>query len=304
MSAYPLLFLAVLAAPVETDGVALPEQVRGDMTARLMIHVADAGVQPGAALVRLTLTITGDPLLEVESPQLSDAVNAWEATREDSRRQEDGRVVWTESIQLRQVKPGPASLPDVKVRFRDDPAAAFEEAEWIDLLKMVRDIPPPETLPDSPSAAQWLPWIGLAGVALVLTAVGWIMLRQWHRARQVLSPDQWAVGELNRLQDKSISILNIAQYHTILSDVIRRYLTERYGLPATLQTTAEFLTTIRTSNRLSDEQQALLRELLERCDLAKFAPIGASAEECREATALARAFVEQTGSANLPALAR
>ena len=90
MSAYPLLFLAVLAAPAESDGVALPEQVRGDMTARLMIHVADAGVQPGAALVRLTLTITGGPLLEVESPQLSDPVNAWESTREDSRRQNSG----------------------------------------------------------------------------------------------------------------------------------------------------------------------------------------------------------------------
>src|SRR5665213_1878212 len=100
MAPYAFLFLTVLAAPVETDGVVLPEQTRGEMTARLVIHVADAGIQPGAALVRLTLTITGGPLLEVESPQLSDPVNAWEAVREDTRRQDDGRLIWTESIQL------------------------------------------------------------------------------------------------------------------------------------------------------------------------------------------------------------
>ena len=294
MSLYALLCLAVLAGPAESEGVALPEEARGDMTARLVIHVADAGVQPGAALVRLTLTVTGGPLLEVEAPRLSDPVNGWNAERDDSRRQDDGRVVWTEVIQLRQIKPGPASLPDVKVRFRDDPAAPFQDAEWIDLLKMATDVPPPEALPPLPSRMQWLPWIGLAGLVLVLGIVGEIMLRRWRRARQVLSPEQWAARELIRLQETSISSLNAASYHTALSDVIRRYLTERYGLPATLQTTAEFLATIPTSSRLSAEQQTLLRGLLERCDLAKFAPVGASLEEGRETTALARAFVEQT----------
>jgi hypothetical protein len=289
---------------LQNNGVALSEQTHGGMTARLVIHVADAGVQPGAALVRLTLTVTGGHLLEVEAPRLSDPVNAWEADRDDSRRQDDSRVVWTEVIQLRQIKPGPASLPDVKVRFRDDPVAPFQDAEWIELLKMVRDVPPPEALPPLPSRLQWLPWAGLAGLVLVLTTVGLIMLRRWRCARQVLSPEQWAARELIRLQETSILSLNAASYHTVLSDVIRRYLTERYALPATLQTTAEFLATIRTSSRLSAEQQTLLRDLLERCDLAKFAPVGASPEECRTATDLARAFVGKTTDANLSALAR
>ena len=68
MSPYPFLFLAVLAVFAETDGVVLPAK-RGDMTARLTIHVADKGVQPGVALVQFTLTITGGPLLEVETPR-------------------------------------------------------------------------------------------------------------------------------------------------------------------------------------------------------------------------------------------
>jgi hypothetical protein len=298
MSPYALLCLAVLAASSETDGVALPEQVRGDMTARLVIHGAEAGAQPGAPLVRLTLTITGGPLLDVEPPRLSDPVNAWEVVRDDSRGQDDGRVVWTEVIQLRQVKPGPASLPDVKVRFRDGPAAPFQDAEWVDLLKMMRDVPPPEALPPVPSRLQWLPWTGLAAVGLALTAAGWVILRRWMLARRTLSPDQWALQELTRLQQASITTLNMSDCHRLLSDVVRRYLMDRYALPAMRQTTAEFLATMRTSGRLSAEQQAVLYDFLERCDLAKFAPVGASPEEWREATALARAFVEQTASAN------
>jgi hypothetical protein len=304
MSSCGVFFLAMFAASAETDGVSLPEQVRGDMAAQLVIHGAEAGAQPGAPLVRLTLTVRGGPLLEVEPPRLSDPVNAWEAVREESRRQDDGRLIWTQVIQLRQVKPGPASLPDVKVRFRDDPAAPYQDAEWIDLLKMVRDIPPPETLPPVPSRMQWLPWTGLAAVGLALTAVGWLLFRRWRRARRPLSPDQLAFQELTRLQQASITTLNMPDYHRLLSDVVRRYLTDRFALPAMRRTTAEFLATVRTTGRLSAEQQALLCDFLERCDLAKFAPVGASPEECREATALARAFVEQTAGANGSAVPR
>ena len=294
---HTLLCLAALASPVDADSVSLPEQVRDDMTARLVIHVADAGVQPGAAIVRLTLTITGGPSLEVESPQLADPVNAWEATHEESYRQEGDRLLWTDSIQLRQVKPGAASLPDVKVRFRDDPGAPFQNAEWIDLLRSMRDGPPPDLLPPVPSRVQWLPWAGLSFVASALAAAGWVILRR-RRSLRSLPPHQLALQELSRLEKTSNENVNVPYYHTLLSDVIRRYLVERYGLAATRQTTAEFLETLHSANRLSAEQETTLGDFLERCDLAKFAPVGASPEECQETTALARAFVEQTSRAN------
>jgi hypothetical protein len=301
---HSLLCLAVLRAAPETGGVSFPEQARGDVTARLEIHVADAEVQPGASLVRLTLTITGGLLLEVESPRLADPVNAWEVMREESRRKYDDRLIWTESIQLRQIKPGLASLPDVKVRFRDDPTAPFQDAEWIDLLKSMREGPAPDMLPPVPSQMKWLSWIGSAGGMLALSAAVWAVLRRWRRASQSLPPHKLALQELTQLQKASIPSLNRADYHTLLADVIRRYIAERYALPATRLTTAEFLATMRASGRASVEQQELLRDFLELCDLAKFAPVGSSPEECREATALARAFVERTATVNGAALAR
>ena len=147
MLGFPLLFLTALAPGAV--GVALPEQTRDGVTARLTVHVADAGPQPGAALVLLTLEVTGGPLLQVEPATLQDPMHAWEAQRNEWCRLADGRLTWTQSMQLKQVKPGPTALPDVQVRFRNGPAAAWQEVEWVDLLK-ARDSPPPELSQPAP----------------------------------------------------------------------------------------------------------------------------------------------------------
>ena len=287
-----LPFLAVLAAA--SAGATLPEQTRGGVTARLTLHVAGEGPQPGAALVRLTLQVTGGPLLQVEPATLADPLNAWEADRNEWCTLTDGRVTWTQSIRLTQLKPGPAALPDVKVRFRDGPSAAWEEAEWVDLLKTPREAPPPELSPVAAASTSWLPWAALAAAVLALTAVVWGLSRRRLSAQKALPPGQWALGELRRLESIDLTDRSSSEYHTALSDVVRRYLVERFDLPATRRTTAEFLETVARTGRLSAEQRALLRDFLERCDLAKFAPVGASPEEGREAAALARALVERT----------
>jgi uncharacterized protein DUF4381 len=289
MSRCLILLTAFAAAP---PGAVLPEQTRGDLTARLAVHVEGAGSKPGAEVVGLRLTVTGGPLLEVEPPRLEDPLNAWQAERNEWCRLDGRRLTWTIAIRLRQVKPGPATLPDVKVRFRDGPGAAWQEAEWVDVLKTMRDGPPPEFVPPSPLIPAWLPWLVGAIAAPLLVAAGWLVSRRRPRPRKPLPPGQWALQELGRLDASRPS--DPAAFHTALSDVVRRYLAERFDLPATRQTTAEFLETVRQSGRLSAEHQELLRDFLARCDLAKFAPVGASAEECREAAALARSFVEHT----------
>ncbi len=284
----PLRLLLIFA--VVPLGDALPPQTRGGMTARLTVHPEAAGPQPGAALVRLTLTVTGGPLLQVEPPELADPLDAWQAERAEWCRPDGDRLTWGTTILLRQTKPGPAALPDVKVRFRDDPGAAWEKAEWVDLLKTSRDAPPPEFLPPPSPPLPWLAWAGAAAAAAAVIVVGWGVARRFRRRPQPIPPEQWALRELDRLDEAPPA--DPAAYHTALSDVIRRYLAERHGLPATQRTTAEFLETVRRSGRLPDEQQALLREFLGRCDLAKFAPVGASPEDCRATAGLARALVE------------
>ena len=289
------LVMVVLAAAPAADGFTLPEQTRGGVTARLTVRVADAGV-------RLRLDVTGGPLLEVESAAPGGPAHDWEVARNEWCALKGGRLTWTQALTLKPARPGPAALPAVAVRFRDGPAAAWQTVEWVDVLNTMRDGPPPDFLPAAPPAPPWLPWAAGAAVVLALAAGAW----GWRRRpppREALSPEGRAMRELRRLEESSLTDLSSADYHAALSEVVRRHLAERSGLPAAARTTAELLRAAAEPGRLSEEQRALLRDFLGRCDLAKFAPVAASAEERRGAAALARALVGRTAAPDKEAVA-
>jgi hypothetical protein len=130
-------------------------------------------------------------------------------------------------------------------------------------------------------------------VALALLLV--VLRRRRHPKVTPLAPQARALLELERLEQTTLPPASPAEvFHTHLSEVVRCYLSERFGLKALEQTTAEFLAAARQVPQLG-EQEPLLRELCARCDLAKFARAGLSAEECRLSAGLARTLVEQTG---------
>jgi hypothetical protein len=56
-----------------------------------------------------------------------------------------------------------------------------------------------------------------------------------------------------------------------VSDILRRYVTEQFGLPVTRQTSVEFLNALRNSSPFSEDEKSLLEDFLNRCDLIKFA---------------------------------
>src|SRR5262249_6675334 len=113
------------------------------------------------------------------------------------------------------------------------------------------------------------------------------------------TPDAWAMQELDRLQALAPSDpAQVEHYHTLLSDVVRRYLERRFGIHASEQTSAEFLAALAESGQLPEAQHVDLRAFIERCDLAKYARADYSAEECRTAVQLAREFVKHTAKAS------
>jgi hypothetical protein len=292
--AWFMLFASLsLATEPADDGYTYPPVVRGGVTARLSVRVADPAVGPEPDPVRLTLTVEGGPALEVTA-RLDDPTDAWRAERASSWALAEDRVTWCDSFALRQAKPGPMPLPAVKVRFRNGPAAPWEEAAWVDILKEPRLGPGPE--PGEPYLTGRLrrDWLLPLILGAVLVLLGTVWLR-WRRRLEAppLPPGQWALRELERLERSGLPPASAAEiFFARLSDVVRRYLAERFQLPAPRRTTDELLTA--HAGHLVPTQRELLREVLQRCDLAKFARADASAEQCRETTALAREFVQQT----------
>ncbi len=263
--------------------------------------------------IRLTVTVEGEPALEVQPPETITTSSDWEVRRESGPVKiplGGGRVRWQERFRLSPLKPGELSLALAPLRFRQSPEAErWEEVAWRPIpaqvsteiyradLSELRDIAPPEELPPAPSLATPLTWAGLAIAFVLLLLSGWTILRRRASRNPALPPGEWALSELERIGLPIDSTeKGIEQFYTRLSDVLRRYLELRYHLPAPEQTTTEFLEEMRRSPQLQPEQQAVLRQFLARCDLVKFARAQPSLEECRMTAETARAFVEQTGT--------
>jgi hypothetical protein len=274
-----------------------------DQAARVEIRLSDE--------IHLSMSVEDRSGLEVQPIQLLTTSSDWQVRQEsppETIALAADRVRWLQRFRLSPLKPGELSLVLAPLRFRrTNDEERWEEAAWRPIavhvtteiyradLTELRNVMPPEEVPPAPSWGVPLRWTGLAIVLLLLLLSGWMWLRRRLRRDFALPPEAWALRELARIQlpDESTE-KGVEFFYTRLSDVLRRYLELRYHFPAPEQTTAEFLELMRRSPQLQPEQQAVLRDFLERCDLVKFARAQPSAEDGRTTGEMARAFVKQT----------
>jgi hypothetical protein len=284
----PWLFLLLDAPPLDRSYTYPP--VTSDAPT-LTVSVSPG---TGPPHVYYALTVAGSPSLEVEAPQLSDLAGAWSVRRSAAWRLVGDRAEWTEVLVLDQIKPGVLPLPDVKLLYRDKPSAAWQMAEWNEILHEIRELPAPSP-PVPPLSSEWRAswWVVPAAAIIVLALIAAVLVRR-RRAPAPLSPHQMAVRELDRLEGSvAVDGQDPRIFFAQLSDLLRRYLTQRYGLPALQLTTAELQRRVCASDRLATEATPL-RDILEECDLAKFARVESSVSRWRQTAALAREFLTRS----------
>ena len=63
----------------------------------------------------------------------------------------------------------------------------------------------------------------------------------------------------------------IKEFYSRISDILRHYIENRFGLHAPEQTTEEFLGALSVTRTLTPPQKELLKAFLKHCDLVKFA---------------------------------
>jgi hypothetical protein len=315
-----LLYLpgALRAQPAEEPAPFV--QVKGNARATVEggRFVKGAVELPLAAMLRVTLSAEGESALEVAPVSTATTGEGWNIhlPAADPRRTllGAGRVRWQQTFLLDPVKPGELGLHVPPLRFREAPGADWRTVPWDDIpvrvttdvagadLKDLREIPPPERPPEPPRWPWWPFGAGALILAVMLAPGLWLLLRRKPEAPAPVAPQAWAAAELERLEALDLPARGeINRYHTLLSDVVRRYLELRFQLHAPQQTTAEFLRAMQSAPQLGPAQRELLREFLGRCDLAKFAGFIASAPECQELAAMARAVVTETASDPAPA---
>ena len=117
------------------------------------------------------------------------------------------------------------------------------------------------------------PWLIFLGVFVLLTVIGliiWFVAKSFRRPSPPQPPRERALALLEQIRAQ-ITAINPYSFSIRVSDILRRYVTEQFGLPVTRQTSVEFLNGVRGSSPFSEDEKSLLEDFLNRCDLIKFA---------------------------------
>jgi hypothetical protein len=132
----------------------------------------------------------------------------------------------------------------------------------------IRDIALPVEIP---SAFAWLWWVVGAAVVVLLVVLAWLYLRR----KRTEEPIVFEIPAHERARRKLETALDLYDqpkpFCVIVSDAVRLYLEERFGLRAPERTTEEFLTDLSRSGALNPRQKESLKEFLSACDMVKFA---------------------------------
>jgi low affinity Fe/Cu permease len=114
-----------------------------------------------------------------------------------------------------------------------------------------------------------------------------------EKPKVIIPADIIALKELITLEKAKIwQEGKIKEYHSSLSEIVRRYTEERFQFIALELTTDEIIDELKS--KLNQEQIQNLKTLLQRADLAKFAKSKPIESENTESMVLAKNFVNNT----------
>jgi hypothetical protein len=271
----------------------------------------DPDTVPIGTPVRYTLTIAAAPEVEIVLSQPTERLGDFEIVDfgDLPPGEWEGRRVVTRWLDVVGFEPGYHLVRSPPVLYRR-PGEELVEAPAVetvitveslleqagDATRDIRDIKGPEDVPPN-----WRPWAlagGLLAAALALALVLSRVLGRDRRARLPAPPPpphEVAYAELERLRRRGLVESGLFKdYYSALSDIVRTYVEQRFGLRAPEMTTEEFLLTSARGGVLASGHRALLGEFLTESDLVKFARHVPAIADTERAWAAAKRFVDET----------
>ena len=155
------------------------------------------------------------------------------------------------------------------------------------------------------TAAEVLPWVGggLAAAALIALLV-WLLVRASRRKAEAAKPKEpayiVALRELDKYRsDKYWAPERQKTFYSGITDALKAYIDDRFGVDAPEMTTAELFAALKGDKDITPQMYLELKELFERADFVKFAKFIASDEDNAKALPLAVSFVTTTYQSDL-----
>lgn len=178
------------------------------------------------------------------------------------------------------------------------------ESQWLDVYTMpvdtatfvIHDIKDQVRYPVKPR--EVIPWVALGlGIAGLIALAVWLILKFRKKKELELAKEPAHIRALRKLDkyrgDKYWEPERQKAFYSGVTDTLREYIDDRYGIGAMEMTTAEILPQLKKESLPVDLFEGL-KELFERADFVKFAKHTATREENAEVLPLAVKFVTST----------
>jgi hypothetical protein len=227
------------------------------------------------------------------APAAKDSLGSFEILNVETSRPGNGKQEWVFKLTL--FDTGTVFIPPVAFSYRNRPDTlqriAYSNPISLSIVGIpfdpkgdIKDIKPPLDAPWK--FEDFLPYL-IALLVLALIFLGYAYYRKWKKHREVgfvpdrpaIPPGQVALMALRVLEDKHLWQQGKAkQYYSEVTEIVRRFLEDQYGLLALESTSDEILAQLLKL----PEAQALLtdfRSFFTTADLVKFAKYLPSPEE-------------------------
>lgn len=268
-------------------------------------------------MIRLTVTTDKDRQVVIPLPQdtLMMGVELLGATLPDSSIV-DGKLVIKQNLLITSFDSALYLLPPFRVIDRSDTVYSNRVALKVSTLPV--DVSKPDQFYDIKPVwappfflSDYYPFIfGVLFALLFVCIVGYIVQRikqkksliPFKKPEPKLPPHEQAIRELDEIkQQKLWQQGRNKEYYTQVTDVLRKYIEERFGISAMEMTSGEILEMLRAEEEAKPVFDNL-KQVLELADFVKFAKLHPLPEENQRSMANAYLFVERTkAEAVLPA---
>lgn len=287
---------------------------RGPITVVIRVSPEEPTI---ADTIELSLEITADEDYSVELPSFGEKLDQFGITdysETPPKLVEGKRNRSTRTYKLEPFLSGDYVIPPMKFTFGKRESEDEEEGHELETdeiaLKVtslldetkaslkIHEITGPVSL--EPPGRAWLWWTtgGVAvGVAVLAGLIVWLIRRRGKRV-YVTPPvpaHEIAFRDLERLIAEDLPRKGeIKPFYQRISNILRHYIENRFGLHAPDQTTEEFFYVMRESPALPPVHQGKLKEFLIHCDLVKFAEHVPSTEDIQRTFDSCKNFIVET----------
>lgn len=266
--------------------------------------------------LNFTISVVADEDYEIKLPGLGEKLEQFGVVDYHTSQPEligKNRKKISRSYVLEPFLSGDYTIPAMKVRFwkkgkeKEDQHEIETEKIVIKVKSLLpekmqkmklHDIKPPVQLPSSYSS-----WIWPASIAGTATLIGLAVFLIIHKRRRAGIVDaiiarpahEIAFEGLEKLMaEKLIEKGEIKRFYERISDILRRYIEDRFGINAPEQTTEEFLAGLKAREDFPANHKLLLKKFLTHCDLVKFAEHRPQNEDIKQTFESCKEFISGT----------